>query len=74
MRSYWVGLGKVTSASLLLSWLPSQSQQDQWCLAQGSPVPGNWDLASLLPQLCELASALDEAEWVDWEGAEALLC
>lgn len=50
----------MTSASLLQAWLSSQSQQDQWCLAPGFPVPGNWDLAALLPQLCEVASALDE--------------
>lgn len=61
---------EVTSASLLQARLPSQSQQDQWCLAPGFPVPGNWDLATLLPQLCEVVSA----EWVDWGGAEASLC
>lgn len=48
------GLGKVTSASQLRAWLPSQSQQDQWCLAWGFPVPRNWGLASLLLSCVQL--------------------
>lgn len=29
-------------------------------------------MASLLPLLCEVASALDGAKWAEWEGAEPL--
>lgn len=41
-------------------------------MAWSFPVRRNWGLASLLPLLCEVASALDGAKWAEWEGAEPL--